>query len=408
MSDEVTAGPTPAQIAAKGLVVVDNPQSNGQPLRSWDPKHEDFPPIALAYGIPAKVTPPTIVEYEVTVDGVPTFDLAAGSTFIVPAGPTMPAGQIFDGWADGQHVYQPGWTYTMQAEPVNLTVEWHWAPVVDPPVVVPPASPLMPPAGMVIPSPDAGMKRVAADGFLTKTLSAMWGGIQNAYNGVSGGDQDGLFSNKHLILLGDGLMRLQMYPDSVNAALCYTPPGKVLATIRAAVADWLGAGIQCAMRYPAPVTFWWISRYDVYPGVTPICLGWPNTWPPEKDWLESYNSIRGTVKGQAINSLEATYHWGTDNEQEQETLTGFDFSQWHLWKVVTTPTGETLYVDNKAVASVTYTAEMLAGPDGINTAYGLTFQIQSGDPDNPPADPTITAATPVEMLVAGVAIDVPA
>jgi hypothetical protein len=156
------------------------------------------------------------------------------------------------------------------------------------------------------------------------------------------------------------------------------------------------------------VTYWWICKYDVYPGVTPIALGWPAVWPPEKDWMESYNPVSSTKRGQAITDLFSTYHWAANNAQEQLHLKNVDFSQKHLWKVVSTPTGETIYVDGVQVGSITYTAAMLAEPNSILTPYGLTFQIQTGDPDNPAADPSVTASAPITLYVYEAAIDVPA
>ena len=241
---------------------------------------------------------------------------------------------------------------------------------------------------------------MAFDDFNSTTLSSMWGG---AYNGTSGGDLTGLFVSSHLVLKGDGLLRLEAYPDptGVENSYGYTP------ALAASINNWGGAGVQSTQRYAPPVTFQWTSKYDVYPGITPITLLWPSAWPPEMDIMESYNPLNGTTKGQAINTLYATFHWGANNSQQQIKLTGFDFSQWHLWQVVYTTTNVTIYIDGTSVGSITFTPAMLASPNSILTPYGLTFQIQTGDPDNPPADTAVTAANPVTMYVDWAAIDVP-
>jgi len=53
MSDEATVGPTQTQLTKANLVALT--EMNGKPVRSWDTRHQDFPPTTV-YVTP--VTPP--------------------------------------------------------------------------------------------------------------------------------------------------------------------------------------------------------------------------------------------------------------------------------------------------------------------------------------------------------------
>ena len=100
----MSAQPTPAQLAAAGLIAVTTYEeieaayANGQgPLRSYNAAHEDFPPVTSGY-----VSAPKPVDYTVTFDSdggsaVSSTTVTAGTSIAAPIAPTQ-TGFTFDGW----------------------------------------------------------------------------------------------------------------------------------------------------------------------------------------------------------------------------------------------------------------------------------------------------------------------
>ena len=104
MSDEAVTWPTPAEVAAAGLVAVttweeiDAALANGQgPLRTANAAARNFPPVTQGY-----VTAPKPVDYTVTFNSeggsaVSATTVRAGTSITAPAAPTQ-TGFTFDGW----------------------------------------------------------------------------------------------------------------------------------------------------------------------------------------------------------------------------------------------------------------------------------------------------------------------
>ncbi len=326
----------------------------------------------------------------------------AGQTVTVKAntGNLARTGYTFASWNTQSNgaglTYAGGRTFTIES---GVTLYAEWTAVVVPP---PPPPGTTGPSGLSIPGPDAGMKRVAFDDFLTTSLGSMWSGAYNGQSGASGGA--GIFLASHLKLLGDSLLRLEAYPDPANALSSW----QATAAIAAAVNQWCGAGVQTGTRYAPPFTMSWVCKWDTFPGMTPIVLTMGNTWPPEQDWIEADVSTQGAAQtGYTFSSLYAP---GPTQKQTPVSLAGgiTDFSQWHLWKAVCTLAGTTLYCDGHQVAYQAFNSAMVSGANGLQNVQFLALQHQTGDPTNPAADGSITSSTPITMYFDSVAIDQPA
>lgn len=273
-------------------------------------------------------------------------------------------------------------------------------PVVVSPPPTPPAPPVTtPPTSALVIPPVAGGFTRSQDLFKSTTLGPLWGAPP--YSGKSGGALDGLFIASHTVLKGDGLLRLEAYPDPVNIVKSY----QYSAALAASVNQWGGAGVQTKESYPVGTTFHWIAKADVYPGVTPIALTFGND--AEQDFFEMTKWPSGLVKGEPVTSLTPAFIWQytPTRLQEQITITNADFSQEHVYRAEWTETGTILYVDGVEVGSVKWTS---ANQATMTKPQPFCLQIQTGDPTNPPADPTISALDPVTFYVSAVAIDVPA
>ena len=79
-----------------------------------------------------------------------------------------------------------------------------------------------------------------------------------------------------------------------------------------------------------------------------------------------------------------------------------------MWQLKWTKTGSIVTCDGNVVVNLVYTPEMIA-----DATYGLlanqffSFQCQTGDCGNPPADSTITSANPITTYVDWITIDTP-
>jgi hypothetical protein len=325
--------PTPAELKAANLVAEAPPLVNGEPIRSWDSVHQNFPPIETVYVTPAVVPPP----------------------------PTPP--------------------------PTPVTA-----------------------SGIPIPPVAAGMTRSLVDDFETTTLSSVW---DPDYNGESGGAIEknggwvasiGYFCSSHTVLKGDSLLRLEAYPDPVNIVKCY----EYTASQAAAVNQWAGAGVQVKSAIGPGSVETVCMKFDVYPGIAPMAIDFGSG---EIDWAE-FGGI--TAKG-PITKFAAAIHWDNQSQQQQIEIvapTGVDFSQWGAFRRVWTDTGVTIShsvdgVNFVECGSFTFSAAQISG--GLTTPQYLCLQIQTGDGGSvlaPPADPSVTASTPVTMYVDWVTVDV--
>lgn len=275
---------------------------------------------------------------------------------------------------------------------------WETSAPVPPPTPVPVPTPTPThPSGITPPAVAAGFTRALSEDFVADTMPTSFSG---AYNGVSKAAQNGFFIGSHVVFKGDSLARFEIYPDPVNIKNCW----EYTAAAAAAVNQWGGAGMQTGARFPVGTTFNWACKWDTYPCDTPIALTMGN-WPPEMDIIEANVSKRGD----AITAFTQSFHFNQGNNQEQITIDATDFSQWHQWTVEWTKTGATTYLDGVKVGFQEFSAQMIEDATyGLAAPQFLAFQIQTGDPDNPAADSSVTAENPITFYVDWVTVDVPA
>lgn len=233
------------------------------------------------------------------------------------------------------------------------------------------------------------------DDFLGTSLGPLWSG---AYNGQSGAAQMGIFLGTHLVLNGDSLLRLEAYSDA-NWANSFDST----AAIAASVHNVCGAGVQTGTRWPVGTTFTWTTKWDTYPGLTPIVLTMGNNWPPEQDLIEAdVNSIGAPQTGYNSSYLYAP---GPTQKQDAVSLPSgiTDFSQWHMWQLKWNTSGSVLTCDGHTVVNQAFSSDMVSGVNGLQNVQFLALQHQTGDPNNPSA----TISSPVTHYFDWVAIDTP-
>lgn len=326
--------PTPAQLEAAGLTEVTTYEeietayaNDAGPLRTWNAKNQNFPPVTSGY---VKV-----------------------------------------GW---QNVPTP------QPQPV--------------PVPTPTPEPSGA-SGIPIPPVAAALTRALVDDFTGTSLdSTKW----NApYNGESGGTATGYFISEHTVLKGDSIARFQAYPDPTNIVKCW----EYNATLGESLAYWGGAGTHSNLTFGPGSLTQVCMKFDTYPGIAPMAIYYGGE---EIDFAE-FNQI--PTKGGSITKFSATIHWGNHADQAGiECVAPVDFSQWHVFALNWSATGLTISCDGAQVGSFTFTATQISG--GVNSAQNLCLQIQTGDVmPNPPADPSVSASSPIELLVDWVTVDVP-
>lgn len=339
--------PTPAQLEAAGLTEVTTYEeietayaNDAGPLRTWNAKNQNFPPVTSGY---VKV-----------------------------------------GW---QNVPTP------QPQPV--------------PVPTPTPEPSGA-SGIPIPPVAAALTRALVDDFTGTSLDpTKWtdGGNATAYNGPSEGTAEGFFSGAHVVLKGDSIARFQAYPDPINIVKCW----EYNATLAAQLANWCGAGTHSRILVgPGSMTSV-CMKYATYPGIAPMAILFGAT--TEFDFAEC-NVI--TTKGQAITKFYGSVHWNNHAQQDGFTLVappGVDFSQWGVFRLAFETSGivithSTDGVNFATVGAYGFSAAQIAA--GIQASQNLCLQIQTGDVmPNPPADPSVSASSPIELLVDWVTVDVP-
>jgi len=403
--------PTPAQLAAAGLVALTNQSDmetalkNGHVLRRFDGAH--FPEELLIYTskdwkngpptppVPVPV-PPSPTNYTVSYSApgvvIPSLSVASGSTFVVHSAPGALPGQVFQSWGDGQHTYAPGANYTMPANNVTFIAIFGTAPTPTPtptPVPPTPGPSTTHPSGFDPPAVEAGFTRAAFDDFTSTSWSNIW--AMPPYNSVSKAAQDGIFLTSHAVLKGDSLLRMECYPDPQGALNGW----QITPALIAAVNGWACAGVQTARRWPVGTTITWAGWWDTYPGITAINLLMSDGWTSEIDLIEA----NASAKGGPVNQYAVTLMTNQgSNKVQLKANTGQDFSQKHVWQAKWTLQGTTITCDGTVVASSGF----------VNNAPQFwTIQPQTGDPSNPPADASITAANPITQYLDWVCFDTP-
>lgn len=248
-----------------------------------------------------------------------------------------------------------------------------------------------------LPAVQEGWTRAAVDLFSETTLSLIW---DSAYNGQSEAAKPGIFLTSHLVLKGDGWMRLEAYPDPANALSSW----EATQAIAEAVNWWCGAGTQTKKQFSPPLTVTWICKWDTYPGVTPIDLMMAEGWDSEIDMIEADVS----VKSAPVTSYTVTLNTTQGKKKVQFTVdTEIDLSQEHIWQLRWLPTGTTLWIVDNPSEPIQLMSDA-KDPLPISFAQFFAPQIQTGDPDNPASeDPTITADNPITMYLGAIAFDVP-
>lgn len=270
------------------------------------------------------------------------------------------------------------------------------------------ATPKVPTTGFALPAVASGYKRVLSEPWTSTTLNtALWSGF---YNGPSFAAKEGLFVKMHAVLKGDGWLRLQAYPDPVGLQQCW----QYTSALAASVNQWGGAGLQSVGLFPLTMNLACVLKWDTYPGMTPIVLlmGRKN-WPPEIDIME----MNALLKGGVAQPYKQSFHYAAPNVQFQVSVViaaGADLSQEHLWTFSSTTAGaKTTVTDGNGNVVATCTTTFSAANVDPTSTYSLAtpeflaFQHQSGDPNNPAADATVTASNPITMYVGPVAVDVP-
>jgi beta-glucanase (GH16 family) len=153
-------------------------------------------------------------------------------------------------------------------------------------------------------------RRVFFDDFRHGLASSRWG----RYSGQPGGDPGGWWAPSHAVV-AHGILNLETYRDPRFDG------------------RWVSGGVSSAHaltqtygRYEVRV------RMDAGKGVAMIVLLWPsgNEWPPEIDFAEN----GGETKRR--NTVSATLHYGSANNQIQRTLHA-NFTRWHVLGVEWTP-----------------------------------------------------------------------
>ena len=420
------SAPSPAQLQAAGLVALPNTaleaHNNGWAVSKWDPVTQTFAKVSTAaYGSepvfyavtgwdkPRPVPGPTTYTITFNSDGgsaVSPIPAVSGSSVRLPT-PTQ-TGFTFNGWftapTGGSGVQSP---FTVSQ---NVTLYAQWTAIMPPPNVGP--------LGIAIPAVEAGYVRDMFDDFKGATIdNSIWTGV---YTGEFSGS--GCYAvGAHAVTKGDSLLRLQEYPDPAGVALAWL----YNAATASASNYWGGSGLQTVKTYGLNTTFGIACEWDTYPGCTPIMLlmgragnppGAPG-WPPEIDILE----INAAMHGGAPSPYMLSYHYASPNSQFQvacQVEAGVDLSKAHLWVFKTTSTGASLTVTDPtgnvvATSSAVWADHGSAVTDptnlaGFATPQFMALQHQNGDPNQSPADPTITAENPIEFRIDFAFIDVAA
>lgn len=251
-------------------------------------------------------------------------------------------------------------------------------PVPTPP---PPAPSGTYPSGLTPPPVPAGYTRGVFEDFLSVGIDYTVFG-EPAYQGVSYSSQNGYYATSHAVQKGDSLLRLQMYPDPIGGGVAN---------------GWVGAGIQTtqAKMWPVGSIYTVATRSDYLAGATPIDLVMGHVWPPEGDIDE------GGM---------AWFHWGQGNTHQQGFTipTADDDTGWHVWQLNLGSQTITASCDGVIFGTMVNPDAGNPDPYGFSAPMFLGFNYQTGDPNNPAPDSSITAANPYEKQVDWFCIDVPA
>ena len=179
----------------------------------------------------------------------------------------------------------------------------------------PPPTAASEPSGQppLAPNSFRGWTRIYCTDFLGANLPAGW----EKFRGVPKGDPAGEWLPSH-VTVQDGMLLLTTSRDAANAN------------------KWVTGGTCLCLLARKDGAFFVRSRLT-NGGPASVQLLWPknNTWPPELDFYESW---------QTPNNNTYTVHWSSADHKMQGWLTA-DMTKWHTWGVIWTPTEIEFVVD---------------------------------------------------------------
>jgi hypothetical protein len=174
-----------------------------------------------------------------------------------------------------------------------------------------------PPTAQALP----GFIQTYVTDFPGTTLPPGW----DTFSGVPGGDPDGQFDPRHVVVSG-GLLRLNAWRDA------------------AYVNRWVTGGV-CLCTVSQTYGAYFVRSRLTGPGPNEVQLLWPtaNVWPPEIDFYES---------GSGTTRAVATVHYGAANNIEQRFIT-IDLTKWHTFGVIWQRDALVFTVDGRAWGTIT-------------------------------------------------------
>lgn len=205
------------------------------------------------------------------------------------------------------------------------------------------------------------------------------------YNGTSHAAQDGQWRTNHTVLT-PSILNFYAYPD---------PEGGNLAQNY-----WVGGGISVNRSYSPGTRIQVCMRQDPYPDLSAICLlyGLANKeGVDEIDFVETSPTSKGP-----ITEFYATAHSSKPQVQSLMNVPGIDVTDWHVWEVEWTESQIIYRVDGAVWASIDNPDTSDAWNSLLQPMF-LALQFQTGDPNTPGPDATISAANPIKMQVDWVA-----
>jgi hypothetical protein len=228
-----------------------------------------------------------------------------------------------------------------------------------------------------------GASKVIFDDFSGESLdeSIWW----PPYSGVPGGTT-GRFLPSHVKVSGS-VLGLNAYQDAQG-----DDPNSN---------NWAGAGIMLQQQlFPGASVYVKSLQKNILSGVACIALliG-PKNWPPEIDFYETTPNANNELGGFAV-----TAHYGKSNSTIQKrspfTNQSNEFESWNVWGVLWKKDSVLFSLNGIVYATIPF--PVLNGPDALydlSQGMQLALQIQTGDPNVPGNNPSITPANPVSYEI---------
>jgi beta-glucanase (GH16 family) len=240
------------------------------------------------------------------------------------------------------------------------------------------------PSGVAMPTAaPAGWAITFADDFEGTSLDTeAW----NMWEGQPGGDPAAYWLPSHTSVAGS-LLTLSTYEDNTPDGIRWTSGGVGMAAS------------QIYGKYEVRM------RGDLGQGISMICLLWPEGggWPPEIDFYEDAPATNTTRDATA-----ATLHWDAANHRYQETLSGYDFTDWHTVGLEWTAAGLSYTIDGTVWGTVSAASLAAAGAADQAEAFpsvamSLDIQTQALTAPAPNAATPATVNMEIDWVVVYVA-----